>query len=214
MSIKNEIYNLIKQQFHIKYFDIKYQDNYLARVAHRFAIESMHDSAASQISNSIALCIVGSGECQVQYKNIADAIGITREEIRQCNIESISSKINSEAEREGSEFFQMLSRFDQSLREYSEKSIMEILNLSAEQMLKAFCGEADETNPSFDRNVVDLDSAGEEGSDTGSDDSGSSDEESDDSDDLGSSYGESSDEEYDYVLLSPPYNPGSDDILG
>ncbi|MFP3015973.1 MAG: hypothetical protein ACEY3B_06905 [Wolbachia sp.] len=126
MSLKNKISELIEQQF-----SIKYHDNYLAYTIHKWA--------ASEISNSIAFCITGSGDCKIKYQDIANSFNITKEEIEQGNIASIESKIKSEAEKSGSEFLKLISRMDQSLREQSEKSIVQILNSSAEEMLRSFC---------------------------------------------------------------------------
>ncbi|WP_265043505.1 hypothetical protein [Wolbachia endosymbiont (group A) of Scambus nigricans] len=52
MSLKNKISELIEQQF-----SIKYHDNYLAYAIHKWA--------ASEISNSIAFCIIGCGNCKI-----------------------------------------------------------------------------------------------------------------------------------------------------
>ncbi|MDX5495805.1 MAG: hypothetical protein O7198_03950 [Wolbachia endosymbiont of Nomada marshamella] len=126
MSLKNKISELIEQQF-----SIKYHDNYLAYTIHKWA--------ANEISNSIAFCIIGCGNCKIGYQDVANSFNITKEEIDQDNIASIESKIKSEAEKSGSEFLKLISRMDQSLREQSEKSIVQILNLSAEEMLQSFC---------------------------------------------------------------------------
>jgi hypothetical protein len=40
-----------------------------------------------------------------------------------------------------SKFSKLISRMDQSLKEQSEKSIIQILNSSAEKMLQSFCGQ-------------------------------------------------------------------------
>ncbi|WP_264684901.1 WBM0748 family T4SS-associated protein [Wolbachia endosymbiont (group B) of Nymphalis c-album] len=129
MSLKNEIPELIEQQL-----GIKYHDNCLAY--------TIHNSAAGEISDSIALCIVGCGDCEIKYQGIANSFNITKEEINQSNIESIKNKIESEARKEGSEFSELISRMDQSLKEQSEKSIIQILNSSAEEMLRSFCGSS------------------------------------------------------------------------
>lgn len=129
MSLKNEISELIEQQL-----GIKYHDNCLAY--------TIHNSAAVEISDSIALCIVGCGDCEIKYQGIANSFNITKEEINQSNIESIKNKIESEARKEGSEFSELISRMDQSLKEQSEKSIIQILNSSAEEMLRSFCGSS------------------------------------------------------------------------
>ncbi len=129
MSLKNEISELIEQQL-----GIKYHDNCLAY--------TIHNSAAGEISDSIALCIVGCGDCEIKYQGIANSFNITKEEIKQSNIESIKNKIESEARKEGSEFSELISRMDQSLKEQSEKSIIQILNSSAEEMLRSFCGSS------------------------------------------------------------------------
>lgn len=126
MSLKNKISELIEQQF-----SIKYHDNYLA-----YAI---HNWAASEISDSITFCIIGCGNCKIKYQDIANSFNITKEEIEQGNIASIESKIKSEAEKSGSEFLKLISRMDRSLREQSEKSIVQILDSSAEEMLRSFC---------------------------------------------------------------------------
>lgn len=127
MSLKNKISELIEQQF-----SIKYHDNYLAYTIHKWA--------ASEISNSIAFCIIGCGNCKIKYQDIANSFNITKEEIDQGNIASIESKIKSEAEKSGSEFLKLISRMDQSLREQSEMSVIQILSSSAEEMLKSFLG--------------------------------------------------------------------------
>lgn len=129
MSLKNEISELIEQQL-----GIKYHDNCLAY--------TIHNSAAGEISDSIALCIVGCGDCEIKCQGIANSFNITKEEINQSNIESIKNKIESEARKEGSEFSELISRMDQSLKEQSEKSIIQILNSSAEEMLRSFCGSS------------------------------------------------------------------------
>ncbi|WP_265024859.1 MULTISPECIES: hypothetical protein [unclassified Wolbachia] len=129
MSLKNEISELIEQQL-----GIKYHDNCLAY--------TIHNSAAGEISDSIALCIVGCGDCEIKYQGIANSFNITKEEINQSNIESIKNKIESEARKEGSEFSELISRMDQSLKEQSKKSIIQILNSSAEEMLRSFCGSS------------------------------------------------------------------------
>ncbi|BET30273.1 MAG: hypothetical protein ABS251_00135 [Wolbachia endosymbiont of Ephestia elutella] len=129
MSLKNEISELIEQQL-----GIKYHDNCLAY--------TIHNSAVGEISDSIALCIVGCGDCEIKYQGIANSFNITKEEINQSNIESIKNKIESEARKEGSEFSELISRMDQSLKEQSEKSIIRILNSSAEEMLRSFCGSS------------------------------------------------------------------------
>lgn len=129
MSLKNEISELIEQQL-----GIKYHDNCLAY--------TIHNSAAGEISDSIALCIVGCGDCEIKYQGIANSFNITKEEINQSNIESIKNKIESEARKEGSKFSELISRMDQSLKEQSEKSIIQILNSSAEEMLRSFCGSS------------------------------------------------------------------------
>ncbi|MFP3021156.1 MAG: hypothetical protein ACEY3F_07680 [Wolbachia sp.] len=126
MSLKNKISELIEQQF-----SIKYHDNYLAYTIHKWA--------ASEISNSIALCITGGGDCKIKYQDIANSFNIKKEEIDQGNIASIESKIKSEAEKSDSEFLKLISRMDQSLREQSGKSIVQILDSSAEEMLQSFC---------------------------------------------------------------------------
>ncbi|WP_265026023.1 hypothetical protein ACJZL1_06630 [Wolbachia endosymbiont of Rhagoletis indifferens] len=126
MSLKNKISELIEQQF-----SIKYHDNYLAYTIHKWA--------ASEISNSIAFCIIGCGNCKIGYQDVANSFNITKEEIDQDNIASIESKIKSEAEKSGSEFLKLISRMDQSLKEQSEKSIVQILDSSAEEMLRSFC---------------------------------------------------------------------------
>ncbi|WP_374698491.1 hypothetical protein [Wolbachia endosymbiont (group B) of Limnophora tigrina] len=126
MSLKNRISELIEQQF-----SIKYHDNYLAYTIHKWA--------ASEISNSIAFCIIGCGNCKIGYQDVANSFNITKEEIDQGNIARIESKIKSEAEKEGSEFSELISRMDQSLKEQSEKSIVQILDSSAEEMLRSFC---------------------------------------------------------------------------
>ncbi|NSM56695.1 hypothetical protein HET73_04550 [Wolbachia endosymbiont of Atemnus politus] len=128
MSIKNKVSELIEQQF-----NIKSHDNYLAYAIHKWA--------ASEISNSIALCVIGSGDCKVKYQDVASSFDITKEEINQNDIESIKNKIKSEAERSDSKFSELISRMDQSLREQSEKSIVQILNSSAEEMLRSSCGQ-------------------------------------------------------------------------
>ncbi|WP_264686794.1 WBM0748 family T4SS-associated protein [Wolbachia endosymbiont (group B) of Rhopobota naevana] len=129
MSLKNEISELIEQQL-----GIKYHDNCLAY--------TIHNSAAGEISDSIALCIVGCGDCEIKYQGIANSFNITKEEINQSNIESIKNKIESEARKEGSEFSELISKMDQSLKEQSEESIIQILNSSAEEMLRSFCGSS------------------------------------------------------------------------
>lgn len=126
MSLKNKISELIEQQF-----SIKYHDNYLAYTIHKWA--------ANEISNSIAFCIIGCGNCKIGYQDVANSFNITKEEIDQDNIASIESKIKSEAEKSGSEFLKLISRMDQSLREQSGKSIVQILDSSAEEMLQSFC---------------------------------------------------------------------------
>lgn len=126
MSLKNKISELIEQQF-----SIKYHDNYLAYTIHKWA--------ANEISDSIALCITGGGDCKIKYQDVANSFNITKEEIEQGNIASIESKIKNEAEKSGSEFLKLISRMDQSLREQSGKSIVQILDSSAEEMLKSFC---------------------------------------------------------------------------
>ncbi|MDR0773548.1 MAG: hypothetical protein LBE46_04530 [Wolbachia pipientis] len=126
MSLKNKISELIEQQF-----SIKYHDNYLAYTIHKWA--------ANEISNSIAFCIIGCGNCKIGYQDVANSFNITKEEIDQGNIASIESKIKSEAEKPGSEFLKLISRMDQSLREQSGKSIVQILDSSAEEMLQSFC---------------------------------------------------------------------------
>lgn len=126
MSLKNKISELIEQQF-----SIKYHDNYLAYTIHKWA--------ANEISNSIAFCIIGCGNCKIGYQDVANSFNITKEEIEQGNIASIESKIKSEAEKSGSEFLKLIFRMDQSLREQSGKSIVQILDSSAEEMLQSFC---------------------------------------------------------------------------
>lgn len=126
MILKNKISELIEQQI-----GIKYQNNYLAY--------TIHNWAASEISGSIALCIIGCGDCEVKYQGIANSFSITKEEIEQGNIESIKNKIKNEARKEGTEFSELIARMDQSLTEQSERSIIQILNLSAEEMLRSFC---------------------------------------------------------------------------
>ncbi|WP_265034502.1 MULTISPECIES: hypothetical protein [unclassified Wolbachia] len=126
MSLKNKISELIEQQF-----SIKYHDNYLAYAIHKWA--------ASEISNSIAFCIIGCGNCKIGHQDAANSFNITKEEIEQGNIASIESKIKNEAEKSGSEFSELISRFDQSLKEQSGKSIVQILDSSAEEMLQSFC---------------------------------------------------------------------------
>ncbi|WP_225537063.1 hypothetical protein [Wolbachia endosymbiont of Mansonella ozzardi] len=59
----------------------------------------------------------------------------------QDNIENIEDKIRSEAEKEDSKFSESISRMDQSLKEQIEKLIIQILNSSAEKMLRSFCGQ-------------------------------------------------------------------------
>ncbi|OCA06453.1 WBM0748 family T4SS-associated protein [Wolbachia endosymbiont of Trichogramma pretiosum] len=113
---------------------IKYHDNCLAY--------TIHNSSAGEISDSIALCIVGCGNYEIKYQGIANLFNITKEEINQSNIESIKNKIESEARKEGSEFSELISRMDQSLKEQSEKSIIRILNSSAEKQLRSFCGSS------------------------------------------------------------------------
>ncbi|UVW83975.1 WBM0748 family T4SS-associated protein [Wolbachia endosymbiont of Aedes albopictus] len=83
-SLKNKISESIEQQF-----SIKYHDNYLAYTIHKWA--------ASEISNSIAFCIIGCGNCKIGYQDVANSFNITKEEIDQGNIASIESKIKSEA---------------------------------------------------------------------------------------------------------------------
>ncbi|APR98426.1 WBM0748 family T4SS-associated protein [Wolbachia endosymbiont of Folsomia candida] len=126
MSIKNKISELIKQQF-----TTENRDNYLA-----YAI---HDWAASELSDSIALCIIECGDCQIKYISIAKSFDITTKEIEEGDIVSIKSKIESVAAKEGGEFFELISNFNQSLREQSEASIIQILDSSAEEILKTFC---------------------------------------------------------------------------
>ncbi|MDE5059089.1 MULTISPECIES: hypothetical protein [Wolbachia] len=70
MSLKNKISELIEQQF-----SIKYHDNYLAYAIHKWA--------ASEISNSIAFCIIGCGNCKIGYQDVAKSFNITKEEIDQ-----------------------------------------------------------------------------------------------------------------------------------
>ncbi|WP_407512097.1 hypothetical protein [Wolbachia endosymbiont of Trichogramma kaykai] len=53
---------------------------------------TIHNSAAGEIYGSIALCIVGCGDCEIKYQGIANSFNRTKEEINQSNIESI--KIN------------------------------------------------------------------------------------------------------------------------
>lgn len=129
MSLKKKVSKFIEEQF-----GIKYHDNYLAY--------TIHNWAASEISGSIALCIIGCGDCQVKYQDIANSFNITKEEIEQSDIASIENKIKNEARKEGSEFSELISRMNKSLTEQSEKSIIQILNLSAEEMLKSFCGSS------------------------------------------------------------------------
>ncbi|MFP3023504.1 MAG: hypothetical protein ACEY3K_11640 [Wolbachia sp.] len=129
MSLKKKISEFIEEQL-----DIKYHDNYLAY--------TIHNRAASEISRSIALCIIGCGDCEIKYQGIANSFNITKEEINQSNIESIKNKIESEARKEGSEFSELISKMNQSLKEQSEKSIIQILNSSAEEMLRSFCGSS------------------------------------------------------------------------
>lgn len=113
---------------------IKYHDNYLAY--------TIHNWAAGEISDSIALCIVGCGDCKIKYQGIANSFNITKEEIEQGDIVNIENKIKNEARKEGSEFSELISRMNKSLTEQSEKSIIQILNSSAEEMLKSFCGSS------------------------------------------------------------------------
>ncbi len=129
MSLKKKISGFIEQQL-----DIKYHDNYLTY--------TIYNWAANEISNSIALCIIGCGDCEIKYQGIANSFNITKEEINQSNIESIKNKIESEARKEGSEFSELISKMDQSLKEQSEKSVIQILNSSAEEMLRSFCGNS------------------------------------------------------------------------
>ncbi|WCR57613.1 WBM0748 family T4SS-associated protein [Wolbachia endosymbiont of Ctenocephalides felis wCfeJ] len=82
MSLINKISELIEQQF-----QIKNHDNYLAYTIHKYA--------ASEISDSIALCIAGSGDCKVKYQGIANSFNITKEEIDQGDITSIENKERS-----------------------------------------------------------------------------------------------------------------------
>ncbi|MGL9717462.1 MAG: WBM0748 family T4SS-associated protein [Wolbachia sp.] len=97
------------------------------------------------MSDSIALCITGSGDCKIKYQNIANSFNITKEEIDQNDIASIESKIESEAEKESSKFSELISKMDQSLREQNEKSTIQILNSSADEALKSFCGQYNST---------------------------------------------------------------------
>ncbi|MDD9331181.1 MAG: hypothetical protein PV340_00680 [Wolbachia sp.] len=126
MSIKNKISKSIKQQFTAQYYD-----NYLAYAVYK--------CASGDISGSITLCVTGICDCQTKYIGIAKSFGITKKEVEQGDIASIKSKIESEATKEGGEFFELFFKFDQSLREQSETSIIQILNSSAEEMLKSFC---------------------------------------------------------------------------
>ncbi|WP_250296945.1 WBM0748 family T4SS-associated protein [Wolbachia endosymbiont of Oedothorax gibbosus] len=132
MSLKNKISELIEQQF-----SIKYHDNYLAYTIHKWA--------ANEISSSIAFCIMGYGNCKIKYQDIAKSFGITTKEIDQGNIASIESKIKSEAEKTGSKFSKLISKFDESLKEQSEMSVIQILSSSAEEMLKSFFGKCNST---------------------------------------------------------------------
>lgn len=138
MDIKNQISQLIKQQFHIEYngsLDPSF-----------FLVCAMHEQAANEISNSIASCIVYRGDCQVAYQQIARSFYITSEEIERSDIEAIKNKIKEASEREikegsidkGGEFHQLLSKFHQSLEEHSKLPFFQLLNISAEQMLKDF----------------------------------------------------------------------------
>ncbi|OWZ25273.1 WBM0748 family T4SS-associated protein [Wolbachia endosymbiont of Wuchereria bancrofti] len=102
---------------------------------------AIHKQAASELSDSITLCIVGSGDCKIKYQGIASSFNITKEEIYQGNIANIESKIKSEAEKEDSGFSELIFRIDQSPEEQSEKSIIQILNSSAEETLRSFCGQ-------------------------------------------------------------------------
>ena len=124
MSIKNKISESIKQQF------TQYYDNYLAYAIHQWA--------ANEVSDSIALCIIGCGDCKVRYQGIANSFNITEEEIKQDNIVSIKNKIENEAKKEDSKFSELISKFDQSLKEQSKMSVIKILSSSAEEMLKSF----------------------------------------------------------------------------
>ncbi|MGL9759088.1 MAG: WBM0748 family T4SS-associated protein [Wolbachia sp.] len=134
MSLKNKISELIEQQF-----SIKYHDNYLAYTIHKWA--------ANEISSSIAFCIVGCGNCKIGYQDVANSFNITKEEIDQGNIARIESKIKSEAEKSGSEFSELIARMDQSLREQSGKSIVQILDSSAEEMLRSLCNSTAYNSP-------------------------------------------------------------------
>ncbi|MGL9681414.1 MAG: hypothetical protein ACR5K2_00050 [Wolbachia sp.] len=83
---------------------MKNHDNYLA-----YAI---HNLAASEMSDSIANCITGSGEYKIKYQDITNSFSITKEKIDHGNIESIGNKIRSEAEKEDSKFSELISRMD------------------------------------------------------------------------------------------------------
>ncbi|AAW71336.1 Predicted protein [Wolbachia endosymbiont strain TRS of Brugia malayi] len=102
---------------------------------------AIRKQAASELSDSITLCIVGSGDCKIKYQGIASSFNITKKEIDQGNIASIKSKIKSEAEKEDSRVSGLISRIDQSPKEQSERSIIQILNSSAEETLRSFCGQ-------------------------------------------------------------------------
>jgi hypothetical protein len=119
MNIKNKISEFIRQQFHTEGYD--------------FLVRTMHNIAADQISDSIASCIMDGINCH----NIR-CFYITTREVEEGNLESIKDKIQRASTREDGKFNELLSKFHQSLEEYSKLSLFELFSMSAEQMLKDF----------------------------------------------------------------------------
>lgn len=116
MNIKNEIAKLIKQQFSIDYINIS-----------ELFSSSIHDLAASWISDDIALCIVNNGDCKLKYKEIADSLDITKEKINSCDISDIKTKIWNAAKEKDTLLHKLVVNFHKSLEEYNKMSFSEIL---------------------------------------------------------------------------------------
>lgn len=116
MNIKNEIAKLIKQQFSIDYTNVS-----------ELLSSSVHDLTASWISDDIALCIVNSGDCRLKYKEIADSLDITKEEINKCDISSIKTKIEDASKEHDTSLHKLVVNFHESLKECNKLSFFELL---------------------------------------------------------------------------------------
>lgn len=125
VNIKNAIASLIKQPLSVDCTNVSGLFSY-----------GIHNLAASWISDDIALCVVGSGDCRLKYKKIADSLGITREEIDEYDIRNIKTKLESATREECHPLHQLRVNFHKSLEEYNKLSFWEILNKSVEQMLE------------------------------------------------------------------------------